>query len=371
MSPDAMSMMTPENPLGLCGIAFIHFASTDAAYVEGLFGPMGMSKTHRHQTRALDYYRQNGIHFLLDYAQTGFERAFAEQHGHSVCAMGWIVADAKRAYTEALNRGAQPFEPGKYGPCALTFPAIFGIGDSLIYFVDSRLVNAQPLEDTNPPGWLAEQGFGPHPTPSPVPDKGFLLVDHLTNNVYKGTMAYWADFYKRIFGFTEVRYFDIKGAKTGLTSFALKSPCKTFSIPINEGNESKSQIEEYLREYHGTGVQHIALSTTDLLATLDRMAEGPDSGPSKIPTLDIDADYYDEAFARVPQVTEDKAHIRRHQVLVDGDEHGYLLQIFTKNLLGPIFFEFIQRKNHDAFGEGNFTALFKSIERDQERRGVL
>lgn len=177
-------------------------------------------------------------------------------------------------------------------------------------------------------------------------------------------MAYWADFYKSVFGFTEVRYFDIKGQKTGLTSFALKSPCKTFSIPINEGNESKSQIEEYLRDYRGTGVQHIALATADLLDTLDKLKQA-------VATLDIDADYYEEAFQRVPNVTEDKTRVQKHQVLIDGDAEGYLLQIFTKNLLGPIFYEFIQRKNHDAFGEGNFTALFKSIERDQQRRGVL
>lgn len=353
--------MSTDNPLGLSGIAFIQYASLDPGYVDGLFTPLGLSKTHKHASRNQYYYHQNDVHFLLDHAETGFERAFAEQHGHSVCAMGWRVENAEKAHAEALKRGALAFSPGKCGPNSLTFPAIYGIGDSLIYFVDS------PQSDRQ--SWLKDQGFTPLATPNIVPDKGFLFVDHLTNNVYKGTMAYWADFYKSIFGFTEVRYFDIKGAKTGLTSFALKSPCKTFSIPINEGNESKSQIEEYLRDYRGTGVQHIALATADLLATLDRLSEDKDG--HKIPTLDIDADYYEEAFQRVPQVTEDKAHIQRHQVLIDGDAEGYLLQIFTKNLLGPIFYEFIQRKNHDAFGEGNFTALFKSIERDQERRGVL
>jgi len=361
--------MSAENPLGLSGIAFIQYASLEPDYVDSLFTPLGLSKTHKHASRNQYYYHQNDVHFLLDHAETGFERAFAEQHGHSVCAMGWRVADAQKAHAEAIKRGAEPFNSGKYGPQSLSFPAIFGIGDSIIYFVDSHESDTQG----NRQAWLTEQGFQPLEQlggkPVLVPEKGFLFVDHLTNNVYKGTMAYWADFYKDIFGFTEVRYFDIKGAKTGLTSFALKSPCKTFSIPINEGNESKSQIEEYLRDYRGTGVQHIALATADLLDTLDRISE--DKNADKIPTLDIDADYYEEAFQRVPQVTEDKAHIQRHQVLIDGDPEGYLLQIFTKNVLGPIFFEFIQRKNHDAFGEGNFTALFKSIERDQERRGVL
>ena len=196
-------------------------------------------------------------------------------------------------------------------------------------------------------------------------DKGFLVIDHLTNNVYKGTMKQWADFYKSVFGFTEVRYFDIRGVKTGLTSYALRSPCGTFCIPINEADEKKSQINEYLEEYNGPGVQHLAFSTDDLLASLDALAGSP------VEFLDIDDDYYDEVFSRVPNVTEDHARIRAHQVLVDGDDKGYLLQIFTKNLVGPIFIELIQRHNHLSFGEGNFGALFRSIERDQAKRGVF
>lgn len=346
-------MVSSENPLGIQGIAFIQYSSTDAAYIDGIFKKIGMSRLMKHREREQYYYRQNNIHFLLDHAQSGFERAFAEQHGHSVCAMGWRVKNATEAFKAAIERGATAFIPGKYGHCSLPFPAISGIGDSIIYFIEDEQES-----------YLNKAGFEALSTPDIQEDKGFLFVDHLTNNVYKNTMAYWADFYKSIFGFTEVRYFDIKGQKTGLTSFALKSPCKTFSIPINEGNESKSQIEEYLRDYRGTGVQHIALATSDLLETLDKINDA-------VPTLDIDEEYYQEAFQRVPNVTEEKARVQKHQVLIDGDAEGYLLQIFTKNLLGPIFYEFIQRKNHDAFGEGNFTALFKSIERDQQRRGVL
>lgn len=344
-----------ENPLGLRGIAFVEFASRNPAYVDRVFKDFGLSKLMKHRDKNLFYYRQNDIHFLLNYGETGFERAFCEQHGDSICAMGWRVDDAQQAFEEAIRRGATPFEPGKVGACDFSLPAIYGIGDSIIYFVSDDAEHS----------YLQREGFVPLESPELVEEKGFLLVDHLTNNVFKGTMSYWADFYKNIFGFTEVRYFDIKGQKTGLTSFALRSPDGSFSIPINEGNESKSQIEEYLRDYRGPGVQHLALLTRDLLDSLDRMEGG------KIEMLDIDADYYEEAFRRVPQVTEDRDHIKRHQVLVDGDEEGYLLQIFTKNLFGPIFFELIQRKNHLAFGEGNFTALFKSIERDQERRGVL
>ena len=344
-----------ENPLGLRGIAFIEFASHDPAYVDRVFKGLGFSKLMRHNEKKLFYYRQNDIHFLLNHGETGFERAFAEQHGQSICAMGWRVDNAVQAYAKAIERGALPFNSGKAGVCDFGMPAIYGIGDSIIYFVG----------EDDEPDMLQREGFVPMESPELVEEKGFLRVDHLTNNVYKGTMAYWADFYKNIFGFTEVRYFDIKGQKTGLTSFALRSPDGSFSIPINEGNESKSQIEEYLRDYRGPGVQHLALLTTDLLSSLDRIE---DAG---IDMLDIDAEYYEEAFQRVPQVTEDRDHIKRHEVLIDGDAEGYLLQIFTKNLFGPIFFELIQRKNHEAFGEGNFTALFKSIERDQERRGVL
>jgi 4-hydroxyphenylpyruvate dioxygenase len=198
-----------------------------------------------------------------------------------------------------------------------------------------------------------------------VADKGFLAIDHLTNNVPKGELATWGRFYQDVFGFTEVRYFDIRGVQTGLTSYALRSPCGRFCIPINEGTEAKSQINEYLEEYKGPGVQHLAFLTADILASL-RALDG-----SGIETLDIDADYYASVFDRVPGVTEDRGELARRNVLVDGDAEGYLLQIFTKNLIGPIFVEIIQRKNHLSFGEGNFGALFRSIERDQAKRGYL
>ena len=351
----AAQQQLENNPVGLRGIGFIEFTTQDPAYVDRILKDFGFSKLMKHRDKNLFYYRQHDIHILVSHAETGFERAFAEQHGNAICAMGWRVENAQAAYKTAIHRDAAPFNPGKIGACDLTLPAIYGIGDSIIYFVGVH------EED----GYLQSQGFLPLESPELVAEKGFLRVDHLTNNVYKGTMAWWADFYKNIFGFTEVRYFDIKGQKTGLTSFALQSPDKTFSIPINEGNESKSQIEEYLREYRGAGVQHLAFLTGDLPASVEKI-QG-----TAIETLDIQPDYYEEAFQRVPQVTEDRERLQRLQILVDGDEAGYLLQIFTKNLFGPIFIEMIQRKNHQAFGEGNFTALFQSIERDQERRGVL
>lgn len=346
-------MADMSNPLQLQGIEFIQFTTSDPEAAGRIFKGFGFSKLMKHRDKNLLYYRQNDIHMLLSHGESGYERAFAEQHGPSICAMGWRVQDARFAYEEAIRRGAQPFNPGKIGACDLSLPAIYGIGDSIIYFVGADARSS----------YLQDEGFVPLDAPEMVEAKGFICVDHLTNNVYKNTMAYWADFYKTIFGFTEVRYFDIKGQKTGLTSFALRSPDGSFSIPINEGNESKSQIEEYLREYRGAGVQHLAFRTDDLLSSVEKL--------HGIETLDIQPDYYEEAFQRVPQVTEDRERIKRLQILVDGDEEGYLLQIFTKNLFGPIFIEMIQRKNHHAFGEGNFKALFESIERDQERRGVL
>lgn len=343
-------MSTVNNPTGLKGIAFVEFAGGDN--MATAFADFGFSKVKKHRDLEIFYYRQNGIHFFLNQQEKCFAADFAQVHGPSICSMGFLVEDANAAFDAAVKAGARAFEgSGK----SVEAPAIFGIGDSLIYFIDN-------LTEEN---GLIDQYFVDLAEPELVKEKGFMLVDHLTNNVYKGTMQTWADFYKGVFGFTEIRYFDIKGRKTGLNSYALQSPCKTFSIPINEGTEKKSQIEEYLQEYKGPGIQHLAFLTRDLLASLDEMAG------STIETLDINDDYYETVFDRVPNVKEDKKRIQDHQVLVDGDDEGYLLQIFTKNLFGPIFIELIQRNNHYSFGEGNFQALFNSIERDQERRGVL
>lgn len=341
-----------NNPVGLQGIEFVAWSSATPERMEGIFLDFGFSKTHRHKEKNILLYKQNDIVFLQDLNPKSFAAAFAKEHGPSISAMGWRVKDAQFAFTEAVRRGAKPFE-GDMSTTSVNAPAIYGIGDSLIYFIDSE----------NDFSTLYSAEYEALETPTNVPSKGFLVIDHLTNNVYKGTMKTWSDFYKGVFGFEEIRYFDIKGNKTGLTSYALQSPCKTFSIPINEGNEKKSQIEEYLQEYKGPGIQHIAFLTNDLLDSLDKL--------NSIQTLDINEKYYDTVYDRVPNVTEDRSRIKRHKVLIDGDEDGYLLQIFTKNLFGPIFIEMIQRKEHNSFGEGNFQALFEAIERDQERRGFL
>ncbi|OMH33748.1 4-hydroxyphenylpyruvate dioxygenase [Motiliproteus sp. MSK22-1] len=346
-------MAEQTNPLGLRGIEFTEFASPNSDYMHEIFIDFGLSKLKRLKGKDILYYNQNDIHFLLNRERQGFSQAFAKRHGPAICSMGWRVDDADYAFKEAVRRGAKPADSERKD---LPYPAIYGIGDSLIYFVDRFGAN----------GSIYEEDFISVDDPVIVPGKGFLAVDHLTNNVHKGTMHTWADFYKNVFGFTEVRYFDIKGEKTALLSYALKSPDGSFCIPINEGKDDKNnQIDEYLEEYNGPGVQHLAFLSEDLLSSLDAM-EG-----SKIATLDISDDYYDNVFKRVKGVQEDPARIKKHQVLVDGDDEGYLLQIFTKNLFGPIFIELIQRKQHNGFGEGNFQALFDSIERDQERRGVI
>ncbi|MFO0737232.1 MAG: 4-hydroxyphenylpyruvate dioxygenase [Labilithrix sp.] len=350
-----MSPMMNTNPLDLAGIDFVEFASPDPEALHRLFLAFGFSRVARHVSRAVDLYVQNEIVFLLNREPGSHGAAFARMHGPSICSMGWRVDHAHRAAEQAEKRGATLSTSGDFARNGERVPAVRGIGGSLIYLVDR-------YED--PRRWESF-GFVDLDEPDRVEPKGFLAIDHLTNNVEKGTMQRWASFYKDVFGFTEVRYFDIRGMKTGLTSYALRSPCGTFCIPINEADEAKSQINEFIDEYRGPGIQHLAFLTNDILSSLAKLEGAP------IRFLDIDDEYYTSIFDRVPGVSEDKSEIRRRNVLVDGDEQGYLLQIFTQPLCGPIFIELIQRKNHLSFGEGNFGALFRSIERDQARRGVF
>lgn len=343
------------NTLGMCGIDFIEFSSVDPLALEKLFFAFGFSKTHQNKEKTKDYFNQNDIHFFVNKAKTGAAFEFSEKHGPSICSMGWRFENPKSAYDQVIKNGAKTAQGDFSYTNGNQVLAIEGIGGMLIYFMDSK-TNLNKYSDL---------GFQKLEHPENVSQKGFLSIDHLTNNVAKGTMQEWANFYKNIFGFTEVRYFDIRGTHTGLTSYALKSPCGQFCIPINEAAENKSQINEYLEEYKGPGVQHLAFLTEDILQSLDLLSN------SQIKTLDIDNEYYKDIFTKFPQVTEDQEKIKKHNVLVDGDDEGYLLQIFTKNLIGPIFIEIIQRKNHFSFGEGNFGALFRSIERDQIKRGYL
>lgn len=348
--------MQSENFLNLDGIEFVEFSSANPSSLEKLFLEFGFSKTKKHNQSEIYYFHQGDINFLLNCEKSSLSGKFSSAHGPSISAMGWRVKDAQFALKEAIRRGAEECLRGDYfDQRGLAIPAVWGIGNSVIYLIENNLKE----------NIYSRLGFEDLKNPIMVNQKGFLSIDHLTNNVENGTMKKWSDFYKNIFGFKEVRYFDIRGAKTGLQSYALRSPCGKFCIPINEGTEDKSQINEYLREYKGPGVQHLAFLTENILESL-KCLQG-----SSIETLDIDDEYYDEVFKRVPNVTEDHSELRKFDVLIDGDTDGYLLQIFTKNIIGPIFIEIIQRKNHLSFGEGNFGALFRSIERDQEKRGVL
>lgn len=344
-----------NNPVGILGFEFVEFASSEPEALKKLFKDLGFSLTKTHSKLAIDYYNQGDIHFLVNREPRTFAAKFKELHGPCACSTGWRVVDAQKAFDTAVARGAKPAPHTDYMRGGKPVPAILGVGGSVIYFID----------DHKNPSRYEELGFAAAVKPELVPGKGFALMDHLTNNVFQGELKPLADFYKSVFGFEEVRYFDIRGQKTGLLSYALRSPCGSFCIPINEGTESKSQINEYLREYKGPGIQHIALLTPNILKTMDGMSD------ADFDTLDIDDEYYNEVFNRVPNVTEDHSKIRNFNLLVDGDDQGYLIQIFSKNVIGPIFFEFIQRKNNLGFGEGNFSALFRAIERDQERRGVL
>jgi 4-hydroxyphenylpyruvate dioxygenase len=347
--------VSTQNPCGLEGIDFVEFVSPEPAKLDALFRGFGFSKTMTHATKSIDLYQQADITFLVNREPNSFAASFGSLHGPSICSMGWRTRDAKVALTTAMENGGKVCAQGDFAVNGRMMPAIFGIGGSLIYFTDCW---------TEANTW-ERLGFRKLTTPEFTPNKGFTAIDHLTNNVEKGTMQQWATFYKSVFGFEEVRYFNIRGSKTGLTSYALRSPCGYFCIPINEADDKKSQINEYLEEYKGPGIQHLAFLTEDILGSLEKLEGTP------IEMLDMDDDYYLDAFTKVSKIMEDRGDLQRRNVLVDGNENGYLLQIFTKNLIGPIFIEIIQRNNHFSFGEGNFAALFRSIERDQQKRGYL
>jgi len=337
------------NYLKMKGIEFIEFSSFGPSEMSELFFQLGFSRSGSHKTKFIDHYNQNDINLLLNYQTGTFAHRFQQIHGPSVCSMAFRVENANYAFNMAVKRGAKE-APSDYSP----LKAIYGIGESLIYFVDVDSEKLYPL-----------LGLDDKKNEKMFPTKGFQSIDHLTNNVEKGQLQKWGQFYKDIFGFEEIRYFNIRGQKTGLTSYALQSPCKSFCIPINEGTDKKSQINEYLEEYKGAGIQHIALLTYDIISSLRMLKD------TTIKTLSIDDEYYVDILKKVPRVTESLEDLKKYQILVDGDQKGYLLQLFTKNVVGPIFFEILQRKNHDSFGEGNFSALFRSIEKDQEQRGYL
>jgi 4-hydroxyphenylpyruvate dioxygenase len=350
-------MATPPvtNPMGTDGFEFVEYAAPDPKLLRRLFERLGFPVVARHRSKNVTLHSQGDINFVINAEPESFAQRFAQAHGPCVCAMAFRVRDAAAAFERAVSLGAEPHR-SNVGPMELNIPAIVGIGGSLIYFVDRYGDHS-----------IYDVDFKPV-TPQPMEQAGLLQVDHLTHNVHRGHMDQWTGFYETLFNFREIRYFDIEGKKTGLFSRALTSPCGKIRIPINESQDEKSQIEEYLREYRGEGIQHIALSTDDIQRTVDVLrARG-------VAFQDTPETYYDGIDARVANHGEDIDELRRRRILIDGsgaNDEGILLQIFTANVIGPIFFEIIQRKGNQGFGEGNFKALFESIELDQIRRGVI
>jgi 4-hydroxyphenylpyruvate dioxygenase len=345
-----------DNPMGTDGFEFVEYTAPDPQLLRTLFERLGFPVVARHRSKNVTLHSQGDVNFIINAEPASFAQAFARQHGPSACAMAFRVKDASAAFARAIELGAKP-GPQSAGPMELNIPCIEGIGGSLIYLVDRY--GGPTIYDVD---------FRPVARPSGIESAGLTHIDHLTHNVMRGRMDHWAGFYEKLFNFREIRYFDIEGQQTGLFSRAMTSPCGKIRIPINESQDDKSQIEEYLREYHGEGIQHIALASADIYKTVDVLRQ------HGVAFQDSPDTYYEGVNARVPGHTESLDEMRSRRILIDGNPakgEGLLLQIFTQNVIGPIFFEIIQRKGNQGFGEGNFRALFESIEQDQIRRGVL
>ena len=346
--------MHAANPMHTDGFEFVEYAAPDPESLRQLFERMGLPVVARHRSKDVTLHAQGDVNFIVNAERDSFAQRFARAHGPCACAMAFRVADAAFAYARALELGAKP-GPRTAGPMELNIPSIEGIGGSLIYLVDRY--GDRTIYDVD---------FLPVRPAPPDSGVGLTHIDHLTHNVKRGNMNVWAGFYERLFNFREIRYFNIEGSETGLFSRALTSPCGKIRIPINESQDDKSQIEEYLSEYKGEGIQHIALGTHGIYRTVDALRE------RGVEFQDTPASYYERVKARVLGHREPLHELERRRILIDGSaESGILLQIFTKNAIGPIFFEIIERKGNEGFGEGNFKALFESIELDQKRRGVL
>ena len=350
-----------DNPMGLMGFEFVEFASPTPGVLEPVFEMLGFTQVAWHRSKDVALYRQGDINFIVNREPGSLAAYFAAEHGPSACGMAFRVTDSHKAYTRALALGAQPMDT-QPGPMELRLPAIRGIGGAPLYLID-RYGDGASIYDID---FRFVEGADRHPK-----GHGLRLIDHLTHNVYRGRMTYWAQFYERIFNFREIRYFDIKGEYTGLTSKAMTAPDGKIRIPLNEeASKTTGQIEEFLMQYNGEGIQHIALLTDDLLASIDSLRS------AGVPLMTAPpATYYEMLAERLPGHGEPVHDLQARGILLDGTTDGgkrrLLLQIFSQTLLGPVFFEFIERKGDDGFGEGNFKALFESMERDQLRRGVI
>ena len=350
-----------ENPMGLMGFEFVEFASPEPGVLEPVFEMLGFTEVARHRSKDVSLFRQGDINFIVNREPKSVAAYFAAEHGPSACGMAFRVKDAHVAYDRALALGAQPVDMPT-GPMELRLPSIKGIGGAPLYLID-RFGDGTSIYDID---FDFIDGVDRHPR-----GHGLKLIDHLTHNVYRGRMAYWSGFYERIFNFREIRYFDIKGEYTGLTSRAMTAPDGKIRIPLNEeASKTTGQIEEFLMKFNGEGIQHIALLSDDLFASVDSLRKAGVALMTAPP-----ATYYEMLDERLPNHGENASALQTRGILLDGTTEGgkqrLLLQIFSQTLLGPVFFEFIQRKGDDGFGEGNFKALFESLERDQLRRGVI
>lgn len=349
--------ITADNPAGTDGFEFVEFAHPDPDHLRALFASMGFEMVGRHRTKNVELWQQGDVSYLLNAEPDSFAARFVAEHGPCAPSMAWRVADAEHAFRHAVARGAEPYEAEDR---TVDWPAIRGIGGSLIYFTDQYYDTSPYNEEFE---WLR---------PSKPRGVGFYYLDHLTHNVYRGNMDKWFDFYGRLFNFRQIRFFDIEGKYTGLYSRALTSPDGRIRIPINEDRGEKGQIVAYLKKYNGEGIQHIAIGTDDIYASVDAIAE---RGVQFMPGPN--AHYYEMSHERVKGHDEPVERMMKHGILIDGEgvvdggETKILLQIFSRTVIGPIFFEFIQRKGDDGFGEGNFKALFESIEREQIANGEL
>ena len=346
--------MSLANPMNTDGFEFVEYAAPEPDLLRQLFERMGLPVVARHRRKNVTLHSQGDVNFIINAEPDSFAQKFARAHGPCACAMAFRVADAAKAYARAIELGAEP-GPTTAGPMELNIPSIQGIGGSLIYLVDRY--GDRSIYDVD---------FVATKQAKTAINTGLTGIDHLTHNVHRGNMNLWAGFYQRLFNFREIRYFEIEGKQTGLFSRALTSPCGKIRIPINESQDDKSQIEEYLREYQGEGIQHIALASPDIYRSVDALRS------NGVEFQDTPQTYYENIPARISKHDEALSELRERGILIDGSpESGILLQIFTRNVIGPIFYEIIQRKGNQGFGEGNFRALFESIELDQQRRGVI
>lgn len=348
-----------ENPMGTDGFEFVEYCAPDAGVLRAMFTNMGFKKIALHKSKNVELWRQGDINFIINDEPNSHAQKFAAKHGPSACAMAFRVKDAKKAYDRAVSKGAKPFLT-QVNAGELAIPAVEGIGGSALYLVD-KYGSKGDIYHT-------DFNFIAGIDTTPGKNAGLTYIDHLTHNVNRGQMERWAKYYIDLFNFREIRYFDIEGKLTGLKSKAMTSPCGKIRIPINESSDDKSQIEEFLHRLNGEGIQHIALGTDDIYKTVEAMEK------HNVPFQTTNETYYKKTPDRVSGHGEDLDRLKRLNILIDGAPtkgQGLLLQIFTKEVLGPVFFEIIQRKGNEGFGEGNFKALFESLEEDQIRRGTL